>query len=197
MDNKRVNNRFKLQKKKKNNFLKLFFLFLFILIIFKFFSYKEDIINKTSLNWNTIIETESLSNKIEKIEKNTKVETEDFQLIFTWTVVDKSWLEHDFDLDNIDLTWSTLEIEFSTNNEFKSYPVLSAANLGNIRYWFMLWKLRNRNNVFWVWKNTDSIKKNKYNLIELEEDWKIEFKAANLNGWILFVRITIKWRRFK
>ncbi len=196
MDKNRINKRFKLQKRRKKRYT-LLYIFVLMMIIFLYFI----VLNKPYVyenNWSIANLSNSWSkNKVNIIKKEKIISYEKFELIFTWTVVDRSWLEYDFDLKNIDLTGSILEIEFSTNNEFKSYPILSAANLEKIRYWYMLWRLRNRNKVFWVWKNTDSVNKNKYNLIEIEEDWKIEFKAANLSWWILFVKIIINWKKIK
>ena len=191
MDKKRIKKRFNLQKRKKR-ILIILFLFLITWIYFSFNYFNNNYSNKVEVNMISTWSTIGFEKKIKK-----EVEYEDFLEIFTWTVVDRIWLEHDFDLTNLDLTGSILEIEFSTNNEFKSYPVLSAANLEKIKYGFMLWRLKNRYKTYWVWKDIDSVNINKYNVIELEEDWKIEFKAANLTWWILFVRITLKWRKNK
>jgi hypothetical protein len=158
----------------------ILFIYFILYYIFIIKSENNSIIN--NITKNSIIVEKSTKN-------NVKDFFEDFKLIFTWSVIDKKWIEQDFDLSNIELSGWTLEIEF----------YLDSFNKVNskIKYWYMLWKIRNRWHIFYIWDKNKLININKYKLAELEEDWKIEFKAVNLSGWNLYVKIIIIWKKRK
>jgi hypothetical protein len=97
-------------------------------------------------------------------------------------------------LNNVYFTWSTVDLEFSNNKDFINYTVWDINNNIKIRFWYMLWRSRNKNEVFWVWKVTESVKKIQYDVLSNNEDWRLVFKLANLNWWRLYIRATLKWR---
>jgi len=131
-----------------------------------------------------------------KIVDTPKIETEDFTKLYSWKIKIWGTLDFDIDLTNVYLTWTTANIEFSNNEYFISYPSLSDKNINKIRFWYMLWKSRNRNKVFRVWKGTESIKKFSHNILNDNEDWKLYFRWANLWWtWNLYVKIIINWKK--
>jgi hypothetical protein len=177
-------NRIKNRLKNKNNKKWLLFKFLFVLFLFLIYFIFSDNISVDKKTWKV------------KIVKTEKIIKEDFHNSYSWTILFGQSVDFDIDLNNVYLTWTTVDIMFSNNNEFKSYPAGSINNIEKIRYWFMLWKLRNRNKVFWLWKVTNSVNKSHFNISDLEEDWILSFKWVKLWwNWNLFVQIDINWQK--
>ena len=172
----RIKNRIKSRKKRHISII----LIIFAIIWYFFFSNEISVDEKT---WAI------------KIEKKKIIKKEDFEETYTWTVF--KWLPFDIDIDiqNVYLTWTTIKLYFSNNSDFKIYKPYSKENLNKIRYWFMLWKERNRNKVFWLWKNLNSVNTYNFSLNDVYEDKKLGFKVANLDWASLFVKLEIKWEK--
>lgn len=166
-------------KSNRKYYLHLFLAFLFVVIYFYFSN-------------NIVVDENTWAVSIVKTKK---VETKHFSKIYSWKVESSKTLDFDIDLTDVYLTWAIVDIEFSNNKNFELYPVWSNKNLDKIRYWYMLWKARNKGKVFWVWKVTESVKKNRYNVLDDIEDGRLYFRAANLEWWDLFVRLNLKWEK--
>lgn len=131
-----------------------------------------------------------------KIIETLKIETEDFTKLYSWKIEIWKTLDFDIDLTDIYLTWSTVDIEFSNNEYFILYDSSSPKNIDKIRFWYMLWKSRNKNEVFLVWKDTESIKTFSHDVLDDNEDWRLYFRWASLWWtWNLYVKITLNWKK--
>jgi len=173
---KRVNSRIKWKRK-----IHIHILFI-VLIIITYFLFSNNIVVDEDTWSVTIVESP-------------KIITEKFNQVYSWKI--ESWKTLDFDLDLTDvfLTGALANIEFSNNKDFKLYPIWSDENINKVRFWYMLWKSRNKNQVYWVWKVNDSLKKISHEIVEDQEDWRLYFRSANLGWWNLYVKITLVWEK--
>jgi len=174
---KRILNAEKRRRKKHKHYI---FLYVILLVVIFFFTFSNNIVvdEKT---WTIAII------------KSKKVIKEDFEKVYTWAVF--KWLPFDIDIDVKDLTWTIIKLDFSNNSEFIEYWPYEKQNFNKIRYWFMLWKVRNRDHVFWLWKNLSSLNKVYFDLDDVIEWDLLWFKVANLEWPTLFVKLHIKWKK--
>ncbi len=173
--NKRIKKKWRFNK----NFIKFIMLFFIIFLYFIF----SDNISVDEKTWSV------------KIIKSKKIIKESFENTYSWAVY--KWLPFDIDVDikDVYLTWATINLFFSNNPDFLLNKPYKSDNFNKIRYWFMLWKVRNRDKVFWLWKNLDSINTLNFKLKDVIEDDELWFKVANLEWATLFVKLVIKWEK--
>jgi len=170
---KRVKKRIKWKRK---IWIHLLFIFFMVLI---YFIFSSNIVIDEKTGWITIVKS---------------IEKKEFTKIYTWSVLVWNVLDIDIDLKDVYLTWSLVNIKFSNNKEFKSLSI-GWVNNYKVKFWYMLGKSRNKNEVFWIWKVTDSLKEFKHNVLDDNEDWTLWFRTANLEWWELFVEIKITWEK--
>ena len=174
---KRILNAEKRRKKKHKHNM---FLYILMFVIVLFFTFSNNIVVDEKTGTIAIVKSE-------------KIIKEDFEEVYTWAVF--KWLPFDIDIDVKDLTWTTIELYFSNNSDFIEYWPYENENLNKIRYWFMLWRVRNRDHVFWLWKNLSSLNNINFNLENVIEWDLLWFKVANLEWPTLFVKLHIKWEK--
>lgn len=88
---------------------------------------------------------------------------------------------------------------FSTKTKINTFLVFikytkKEGNNRIIRYWYSLWDILNRGDIFWIWWKYWIVKKEEFNLSDLIITWdkKVYFRIANLSPWILYSTIIFK-----
>ena len=83
---------------------------------------------------------------------------------------------------NLAFSWFLKYIKNNLNNE-------------EIRFWFSLWKVLNREEIFFLWNQEGNVKKFEYSLEDVlfYTDRKFDFRIANLSQWWLFADVIVEY----